>query len=131
LLASLNPKNITNGAKIDVTDALSIFNQKQFHHIYPKAYLKSLGVNDRQINLISNMCMLVSSENNYISDRNPNEYFPVLVDKLGSQYCGVFESNLLPVLSMEQYKTLSYEKFLLLRIELIHKRMLQLCSGEA
>ncbi len=131
LLASLNPRNITNGANIDVADALSIFNKKQYHHIYPKAYLKSLGFNDRKINLISNMCMLVASENNYISDRNPNEYIPVLMDKLGSYTCSVFESNLLPILSIEQYRKLSYDDFLRLRIELIHKRMIQLCSGEA
>jgi hypothetical protein len=34
-LATLRPKNLTNGAAIDTAAALSSYNKKQFHHIYP------------------------------------------------------------------------------------------------
>lgn len=131
LLASLSPRNITNGTKIDIQNALSIFNKKQYHHIYPKAFLKGLGINQNKINSISNICILVASENNYISDKNPNSYIPELVDRLGDEYVKIFQSNLLPILSKEDYKTLSFEKFIDLRSEEICKCIKMLCEGRA
>lgn len=129
LLASMKPRNITNGAIIDTQDALSIFNKKQYHHIFPYAYLKEQKVNADKINTISNICMLGASENNYISDKNPNEYIPKLIEKLGDQYQMVFESNLMPILNIEEYKRISYESFIELRTELISQRIKDLCNG--
>ncbi|WP_265823348.1 GmrSD restriction endonuclease domain-containing protein [Geovibrio ferrireducens] len=130
LLASLNPQNITNGAKIDVTNALSVFNQKQFHHIYPKAYLKNLSIDDRQMNLISNICMLSASENNLIRDNDPNKYIPNLIEQLDDRYEDIFKTNLLPILKANDYRKLAYDEFLELRIELIHERMSLMCNGK-
>ncbi|MDW2797207.1 DUF262 domain-containing protein [Clostridium boliviensis] len=130
LLASMQPKNITNGAIVDVQNALSIFNKKQYHHIYPQAYLKDKGISANAINSIVNICILAASENNYISDNDPNEYIPELIEKLGEQYELVFKSNLLPILSKEEYKKLAYEDFISLRVNLIHERISFLCNGK-
>ncbi len=130
LLASMQPKNITNGAIVDVQNALSIFNKKQYHHIYPQAYLKDKGISANAINSIVNICILAPSENNYISDNDPNDYIPELIEKLGEQYELVFKSNLLPILSKEEYKKLSYEDFISLRVNLIHERISFLCNGK-
>ena len=129
LLASLSPRNITNGITIDIQNALSIFNKKQYHHIYPQAFLKGLGVHQNKINSISNICILAASENNYVSDRNPNIYIPELIDKLGNEYEKIFQSNLLPILKKEDYEQLSFDKFIDLRSEEIYKRMKILCDG--
>ena len=129
LLASLNPRNITNGIAIDIQSALSIFNKKQYHHIYPQAFLKGLRVHQNKINSIGNICILAASENNYISDKNPNIYIPELIDTLGDEYEKIFQSNLLPVLSKEEYQKLSFDKFLDIRCEEIQKHIKTLCKG--
>ena len=126
LLASLSPRNITNGAMIDIHNALSIFNKKQYHHIYPQAFLKELNVHQNKRNSISNICLLAASENNYVSDSNPYIYIPKLIEKLGTEYEKVFKSNLMPVLSKEEYERLSFDNFLELRsIEIYKHRVSQ------
>lgn len=114
---------------IDIQNALSIFNKKQYHHIYPQAFLRDLKVPQNDINSISNICILAASENNYVSDQNPNIYIPELIDKLGNEYETIFLSNLLPVLNKKDYEQLSFDKFIDLRSEEIHKRLKILCNG--
>lgn len=128
-LACLYPLNLTNGAKIDTANALSNFNKKQFHHIYPQAYLKRIA-SKSDSNIIINICILAASENNSISDQNPNEYFPKLIEQLGDRVHEVFTTNLLPLLSKAEYSQLSYEDFLELRSEIIYHHIEKLCSGQ-
>lgn len=47
------------------------------HHLFPKEYLKRIGIKDfRQINQIGNMALVEWSDNIAISDAMPNEYWP-------------------------------------------------------
>jgi hypothetical protein len=39
-LAAKHPRSLLTGRSIDTAEALSSYNKKQFHHIYPTAYLK-------------------------------------------------------------------------------------------
>lgn len=49
------------------------------HHLFPKAYLTSLGVTGtRQVNAIANMAFLDWSENARISDSPPSQYWPLM-----------------------------------------------------
>ncbi len=75
MLASNNPRNITNGAAIDVGTALSEFNRKEFHHIFPQAYLKAKGTPNGKIGCLANICMLSSAENKVIGAQAPSAYF--------------------------------------------------------
>lgn len=127
-LACMNPQNITNGARIDTSDALSVYNRKQFHHIYPQAYLKRLGITET--NSLMNICILAASENNSISDQNPNEYIPNLIDSLGDRFESIFSSNLLPILSKDEYRNLNYDSFLELRTEIVYEYVKKLCLGK-
>ena len=80
-------------------------------------------------NSISNICLLAASENNYVSDSNPYIYIPKLIEKLGTEYEKVFKSNLMPVLSKEEYERLSFDNFLELRSIEIYKHIQILCDG--
>lgn len=131
LLASLSPRNITNGIAIDIQNALSIFNKKQYHHIYPQSFLRGFGISPNKINSISNICILAASENNYVSDKNPNIYIPELINKLGDEYEKIFQSNLLPVLSQKEYEQISFVQFLELRSNEIYNRLKTLCDGKS
>lgn len=85
MLGSNNPLNMTNGQAIDVGLALSEFNRKEFHHIFPQAYLKGMGVPTEKINCLANICMLSSSENKEIGSQPPSKYFAEYQSKFGDQ----------------------------------------------
>lgn len=130
LLASNKPRNLTNGAAIDPAEALSAFNKKQFHHIYPKAHLGRAG-EDSQQNSLMNICMLAASENNWISDRDPSQYLPQLIATHGTAAGSVLDSNFLPDHGRVDYRTLPFETFLIKRAELVHPIIVDLCDGKA
>jgi hypothetical protein len=129
LLALHNPRNLTNGALIDTSEALSIYNKKEFHHIYPKAHLKRTGETSEQ-NTLVNICMLSSSENKVISDADPTDYLVSLSGKHDQDANSIFASNLLPLPGAFDYKNETYENFLQARSVLVHAKITKLCSGE-
>ncbi len=83
-LAKKSPRNITNGAHVDTYAALSVYNRHQFHHIFPRAYLKR-EYGDAEPNILMNICMLAASENNNVSDSPPNRYLPELIERLATR----------------------------------------------
>lgn len=128
-LAHRKPKNITNGSLIDISEALSVYNKKQFHHVYPKAYLKRIGIiNDD--NVLANICMLAAESNNIISDSTPSIYLPELANKLGENADEIFLSNLLPPPSTFDYVNNDYSSFLDARSVIIAEHIKSLCTGK-
>jgi hypothetical protein len=127
-LAAKHPRNLTNGSYIDPAVALSSYNKKQFHHIFPRAYLKRTKtfLSD---NLLINICMIAAAGNNAISDSDPNQYLPECVANLGVEADEVFSSNLLPIPSSFDYSKASYDSFLKVRAKLIAQFAEILCSG--
>ncbi len=129
-LAAKSPQNLTNGVTVDVAEALSAYNKKQFHHIYPKAFLKRIGEGE-ETNSIVNICMLAASENNRISDSEPNRYLPDYVRELDGEAEAVFASNMMPSPSSVDYSTLDYDTFLEKRAAILHAAVDALCRGES
>jgi hypothetical protein len=128
LLALHNPKNLTNGVRIDTEEALSIFNKKEFHHIFPQGYLKSQAAHGEH-NSVANICMLSASENKDISDSDPHDYLPRLTASHGDEARAIFESNLLPDPTTFPYDVIPYEQFLKKRSEMLYAKILRLCKG--
>jgi hypothetical protein len=128
-LAAMRPRNLTNGALIDPTQALSSYNKKQFHHVYPRAFLKrtQISAND---NLLVNICMLTAVANNLISDSDPAKYIPATVAVLGADADEVFRSNMLPPPSSFDYGKATYDQFLDSRIALVAINVQRLCAGD-
>jgi hypothetical protein len=127
-LAARNPRDLTNGAYIDPTVALSSYNKKQFHHVFPRAYLKRIQTTTNE-NLVINICMISAAANNAIGDSDPNKYLPKCRAALGKDADEVFESNLLPRPSSFDYSRVSYEEFLNARAQSVAQFIEQLCSG--
>jgi hypothetical protein len=125
----MRPRNLTNGALIDPTQALSSYNKKQFHHVYPRAFLKrtQISAND---NLLVNICMLTAVANNLISDSDPAKYIPATVAVLGADADEVFRSNMLPPPSSFDYGKATYDQFLDSRIALVAINVQRLCAGD-
>jgi hypothetical protein len=126
-LASAKPRNLTNGAVIDTSEALSQFNKKQFHHIYPKAYLRQIGSKEDD-NVLANICMLSASENNAVSDSDPHIYIPRIVAEHGEQADLILNSNLMPQ-TIFSYADNSYLDFVKARSELLAAIIARLCDG--
>ena len=112
LLANQEPLNLTNGAKIDIGKALSEFNKREYHHIFPDAFLQNKNYSAEKINSICNYCLLPSISNKKISCQAPSEYFKELVPK--DNYKKILESNLLPIKNTI-YEEDDYDLFLMER----------------
>jgi len=112
LLAQNHPVDLVNGALVDLGKALSEYNSKEYHHIFPRAYLKKREFLPEQINSLCNFCFLTADSNKKISNKAPSEYFVSVVpqDKLAA----ILESNLMP-LNKDVYEKNNYETFLRLR----------------
>jgi hypothetical protein len=116
LLAQKTPLNLTNGATIDLGDALSGFNQKEYHHIFPKAFLQKRSVPTDKINALCNFCFLPAGSNKKISQRQPSDYIFTLVPR--DERKQILESNIMP-LRMEIYTEDNYDEFVSMRADLI------------
>lgn len=56
------------------------------HHLFPKAYLKSLGItDDSRVNTISNMSFVDWADNAAISSKPPQVYWPAMTEKLETE----------------------------------------------
>lgn len=76
LLAQSKSLNFIQDTNISLENVLSQGNCKEFHHIFPKAYLKSLvdSFKDEQINCPANFSILSRTDNNKIKDQPPSKY---------------------------------------------------------
>jgi hypothetical protein len=76
----------------------------QFHHIFPKAVLKSTFTS-READDISNLCFVAGKTNRQISDKAPSQYFREMIEKSGR---ASFEMQCIPtnpdLLPTERYK---------------------------
>ncbi len=127
-LAMKRPCNLTNGARVDTAVALSGYNRKQYHHVYPRAYLRRTGARTNA-NLLLNICMLSASGNNLVGATDPNEYLPELARQLGSDADAVFLSNMLPRPSQFDYARSSYDEFVEARAHVVAPFVQALCEG--
>jgi len=90
----------------------------QFHHLFPKAYLKSTYI-AREADDIANLSFIAGKTNRGISDKAPSGYLPPLFAKLGAE---PFAAQCIPtdpeLLALDHYKT-----FLAQRRQLIAARL--------
>lgn len=118
LLANQKPRNLVTGTKIDISNALSNYNRKEFHHIFPLAYLKNKTTINSP-NSVCNIAILSSNENKIIGSKPPSNYFQKIKMSLGTKYDDVLESNLIPMGDYSGIKEDDYDFFLESRAEII------------
>jgi hypothetical protein len=126
MLARKNPINITNGCAIDTQNSLSIYNSKEFHHIFPADFLKDLGVEKLKRNNICNICMLSASQNKYISMKAPSIYLTECANALGDAAKEIFDSNIIPFSADAPWINDDYDGFLEVRADLIIEEIKQM-----
>ena len=91
-------------------DHSGVQHRLQFHHIFPKAGLKS-SFTAREADDIANLAFIGGKTNRAISDKAPAVYLPPLVDQLGEP---AFAAQCIPVeaslLEVESYKAFLLER---------------------
>jgi hypothetical protein len=112
LLAQNHPCDLGSGNLVDLGRALSQYNAKEYHHIFPRAHLKKREFTPDKINSLCNFCFLTSDSNKKISNKAPSDYFITVVPR--ESFAKILESNLMP-LNRDVYEKNEFEKFLLLR----------------
>lgn len=86
------------------------------HHLFPKAYLKSLGYNDSKINQMANYAFIDWKDNSEILDDAPSSYYPVICGgRTIEQIQSMEEENALP----HGWEKMQYEDFLIERRKLM------------
>lgn len=108
LLAQKRPKDLLNGTVIELGIALSTYNRKEYHHIFPQKYLKKKGLPINKINSLCNFTFLPAESNKTISSKSPSEYIFNISNNILSD---VLSTNLMP-LDTGIYKKNNYETFL-------------------
>ncbi|EFZ36599.1 hypothetical protein HMPREF0663_11512 [Hoylesella oralis ATCC 33269] len=122
-VASLNVLNYpmlfstTPTSKYFITGASGPKASIDIHHIFPKHYLATIGIeDDRDRNQIANYTYLDYSTNIDISDNPPATYVGSYRSRLGEEsYKTACEQNALP----ENFETLAYRDFLIERRKLM------------
>ena len=116
LMAQHQPLDLIKNSKIDISISLSKYNRKQYHHIFPNAFLKKQGFPAGKIFSLANFCFLPSDSNKKISKKSPSVYFFTLIPQ--DNFNDILSSNLIP-LTKDLYVNDNYNDFLDKRAELI------------
>ncbi|MEV5695834.1 GmrSD restriction endonuclease domain-containing protein [Micromonospora globbae] len=83
MLAHQQPVDLLTGQRIDVGKSLSWSNDKEYHHFFPRDYLKAQGVPARRANSIANIILLTSISNIRISNKPPSVYLADIREAVG------------------------------------------------
>ncbi len=100
-------------------------NRLQFHHIWPKARLKSKYA-AKEINDISNLCFISGKLNREIRDRAPADYLRTILD---SPDASILESQCIPT-DPSLLESDAYPEFIAARRALIAARLNTFLLGE-
>lgn len=90
----------------------------QFHHIFPKAYLKDTYEN-KQINDLANLSFIGGKTNRKIRDKAPSDYVPPLIKESGEQ---ILTAQCVP-LAIDLFEKDRFAEFLSARRALIAQRL--------
>lgn len=114
-MAQFSPKDLIKNTAIDLDRALSEYNRKEYHHIFPNAFLKKQGHSSDKIFSLVNFCFLPSESNKQISRKAPSDYFFNLIPQ--NKFSDILESNLIPI-KKDIYQRNDFIEFLKKRAEL-------------
>lgn len=128
ILAYQSPRDFLTGQKIDVAKALAWQNSKEFHHIFPQAFLKKQGYTTNQVGPLANMAYLTSASNKQISDQAPSVYFKKLLDDHGNDAKSWLASNLIEDDAIEAALQDDFKAFLEARSKAIHAIALKMAG---
>jgi hypothetical protein len=125
MLASMKPKSLISGARVDLENVLLRCNRNEFHHIFPKAFVQKAKNIDSEdvdrVNCLSNFCFLSSSDNQKIKDKDPKDYINLIPV---AQRDSNFQRAILP----NGWSGMNFRDFYASRMELLAHKAAELSS---
>lgn len=92
------------------------------HHLFPKAYLKSLGYPDSKINQMANYALIDWKDNMDILDETPSSYYPIICEgRTEEEILRMEKENALP----HGWENMDYDEFLIERRKLMAAKIKQ------
>lgn len=93
MLAQRGPRSFISGSKIDLHRVLKEYNRNEFHHIYPRSFIKASDQNFLyDESCLANICFLSRTDNNAISGAAPSVYRAKMPDDISE----ITAANMLP-----------------------------------
>ena len=103
-----------------VVEAIKKRKSLEKHHLFPKAYLKSMGYSDAKINQMANYAYIDWKDNMDILDDAPAVYYPIVCEgKSDDEIIKMELENALP----HEWEHMEYEEFLVARRMLMSKKI--------
>jgi len=130
LLAEQGPRDLLTGQRVALEQALAWENDKEYHHIFPKSYLKQKDVSPQLANCVANFALITSNSNKSISDSRPSEYFVKVKKALGDDFGTVMASNYISEASVAAALRDDFEAFVGSRSETLHTATKKLCGWD-
>lgn len=121
ILAHRGPIDLLTGQRIETSNSLSWTNAKEFHHFFPRDYLKNKGVRPELANSLANIIMLTSSSNKTITNRAPSDYLKQVAASAGGSLSAWLESNLISHAAYEAAACDDFTAFLEERCKTLHE----------
>ncbi|MCE6995617.1 DUF262 domain-containing protein [Saccharothrix sp. S26] len=111
-LAQRGPVDLLTGQKIDVGKSLSWSNDKEFHHLFPRAYV-TREISGGKPNKVANIIMLTSLSNIKIKDKAPSVYLGEIRKEIGdSKFYARMSASLVSREAADAALVDDYETFL-------------------
>jgi hypothetical protein len=118
MLAQERPKSFISETNIDLGRVLKDYNKNEFHHLYPKSYLKNIDYEGKLGNCLANLCFMSRTDNNQIGGVAPSQYR----EKMPENIAEILEKALCPVSLFDD----KFEQFVDERAELLFGKALSL-----
>lgn len=74
LPAQQKPRSFASGTPVDLAPKLREYNKTEFHHLMPRAYLRTIGATKYSHNALANIAFLTRAENRHLGGVAPSQY---------------------------------------------------------
>lgn len=124
IYASFQPRSFDNNGIVAIAnDALKRANSRNYHHFFPRAYLKKMGVSESSANNVFNITMIDAHLNkNQIRARPPLKYMQEY-EKSNPDMSQTLKSHLMPESLWADIQNDDYGHFLERRAERVSKEL--------
>lgn len=128
ILGNQQPYDLLTGQRIDVNKALYWGNAKEFHHFFPKDYLKAQGVGKTAANCLANFIMLSSVSNKKITNRAPSDYLKDVAKAAGDNLDDWLARSLISPAAFQAALEDDFKEFVNERSMTIDKKLRELAA---
>jgi hypothetical protein len=69
-----DPRSFVSGSRVGLDRVLKDYNRNEFHHLFPKKFLRDQGRETWEINRLLNFAFMSRADNNTLGGAAPSEY---------------------------------------------------------